>query len=62
MDGAVDFTFQMELAKLSEESNFQMKNRYRHDKFTMQYADKKRMPIDETSVRDMLRNQHIFRW
>jgi len=27
----------------------------------MDYADKKRMPIDERSVRDMLRNQHHFR-
>lgn len=27
----------------------------------MDFAEKKRMPIDERSVRDMLRNQHIFR-
>jgi len=27
----------------------------------MQYADKKRMKVDERSVRDMLRNQHIVR-
>jgi len=38
-----------------------MKNRYRHQRMTMDYADKKRMPIDERSVRDMLRNQHHFR-
>ena len=29
---------------------------------TLQYADKSRQPIDERSVRDMLRNQHIFRY
>ena len=28
----------------------------------MNYADKKRMPIEETSVRELLRNQHIFRY
>ena len=28
----------------------------------MDYADKKRMPTDERTVRDMLRNQHTVRW
>ena len=28
----------------------------------MNYADKKRMPIEEASVRELLRNQHIFRF
>lgn len=27
----------------------------------MDYAEKKRMPIDESKVKDLLRNQHIFR-
>lgn len=27
----------------------------------MKYADKKRQPVDERTVRDMLRNQHLFR-
>ena len=27
----------------------------------MQYAEAKRMPVDERKVKDMLRNQHIFR-
>jgi len=27
----------------------------------MQYADKKRMPISKDKVRDLLRNEHIFR-
>lgn len=62
MDTIVDSRFEEELARVSEDANFQMKNRYRHQRFTMDYADKKRMPVDENSVRDMLRNQHIFRW
>ena len=61
MDSVVDNSFEQELAAKSEEENFNMKNRYRHQKETMDWADKKRMPVDETSVRDMLRNQHIFR-
>jgi len=28
----------------------------------MKYAEKKRMPIDHTKVRDILRNQHIARY
>jgi len=28
----------------------------------MKYADKKRMPIEHTKVRDILRNQHIARY
>jgi len=27
----------------------------------MKWADKKKMPIDSRKVKDMLRNQHIFR-
>jgi hypothetical protein len=27
----------------------------------MDYADKKRMPVDERKVKDLLRNQHLFR-
>lgn len=38
-----------------------MKNWYRHQRSTLDWADKKRMPVDERKVRDMLRNQHIFR-
>lgn len=47
---------EIELAKLSEEENYKMKNWYKHDKDTLQWADKKRMKVDETKVRDMLRN------
>lgn len=49
------------LAKISEEENYSLKNRFKHDKEVMNYADKKRMPIDETKVRDLLRYQNIFR-
>lgn len=52
---------EQELAKLSEESNYALKNRYRHQRQTMDYADPRKMPIDETKVRDLLRNQHLFR-
>jgi len=49
------------LARLSEDENFALKNMYKHKKDTMQYAKKERMPIDESKVKDLLRNQHIFR-
>ena len=61
MDSVVDDSFEKELAEISEAENFAIKNRYKHQKETMDFAEKKRMPIDERSVRDMLRNQHIFR-
>lgn len=50
-----------QLAKISEEENFALKNRFKHDKDTMKYADKKRMPIEKNKVKDLLRNQHIFK-
>ena len=61
MDCVADDSELAELAKLSEKEQFDVKNRYRHQKRTMQYADKKRQPVDERTVRDMLRNQHLFR-
>jgi len=61
MDNATDDTFLKEIAAVSEAENFALKNRYIHQKNTMNFADKKRMPIDESSVREMLRNQHIIR-
>ena len=51
-----------ELAKLSETEHFKKKNYYRHQRETLDYAEKKRQPVDEKTVRDMLRNQHIVRW
>lgn len=62
MDEAVDNSALEELAKVSEKEHFDVKNRYRHQRETLDYAEKKRMPIDERTVRDMLRNQHIVRW
>lgn len=50
-----------ELAKISERENYAVKNRYRHVNKTMMHADPKRMPVDERKVKDLLRNQHIFR-
>ena len=49
------------LAKLSEVENTNMKNRYRHQRKTMQWADPKKMPVDESKVKDLLRHQHLFR-
>ena len=61
IDAACSNDFAAKLAKISEEENFALKNRYKHQKDTMQYADKKRMPISKDKVRDLLRNEHIFR-
>jgi hypothetical protein len=52
---------EIELAKVSDRENYAVKNRYRHNAKTMNFADPKRMPIDERKVKDLLRNQHIFR-
>lgn len=35
------------LAKISEEENFNKKNRYRLQRTKLDYADRKRMPVDE---------------
>lgn len=50
-----------DLAKLSEQENYAVKNRYRHQNKTMNFAEAKKMPIDEKKVKDLLRHQHIFR-
>jgi hypothetical protein len=49
------------LAKISEDEKFALKNRFKHNKDTMKYAQKSRMPLDEMKVKDMLRNQHMVR-
>lgn len=54
-------TIEEKLAKLSEEENFNSKNRYRLQRTKLDYADKKRMPIDESKLKDVLRNQSTFR-
>lgn len=53
--------YEIMLAKLSEKANYEVKNRYLHQKRTMDYADKRRMPVDEQKVKDLLRHQHEFR-
>lgn len=60
-DDMISGKVEKRLAKLSEEENYQVKNRYRHQRKVMDFADKKRMPIEASKVRDLLRNQHIFR-
>jgi hypothetical protein len=54
-------TIEQKLAKLSEEENFNAKNRYRLQRTKLDYADKKRMPIDESKLKDVLRNQSTFK-
>jgi hypothetical protein len=59
-DACSDFQ-KTELAKIAEDSNFAAKNRYYLDNKIMFYADKKKMPIDQSKVKDILRNQNIMR-
>jgi hypothetical protein len=54
-------TIEQKLAKLSEEENFNAKNRYRLQRTKLDYAEKKRMPIDESKLKDVLRNQSTFK-
>ena len=61
LDSMLDDSNLKKLAELSETENHALKNRYRHQRRTMDFADSKKMPIDERKVKDMLRNQHIFR-
>jgi hypothetical protein len=49
------------LAKLSEEENYNAKNRYRLQKTKLDFAEKKRQPIDESKLKDVLRNQPAFK-
>lgn len=56
-DQLLSQTLEKKLAQISEEENYNIKNRYRHQNTTMDYADKKRMPIDDWKVKDILRNQ-----
>lgn len=56
IDSACSEDVKNKLAKISEDENFAMKNTYKHQKETMKYADKKKMPVDSSKVRDLLRN------
>jgi len=49
------------LAKISEEENFLSKNRYRLQRTKLDHAQKSRMPIDESKIRDVLRNRSTFK-
>lgn len=46
VDNACSDDMKIKLAKMSEEENFVLKNRYKFDKDTMSYADKAKMPVD----------------
>jgi len=54
-------TIEQKLAKLSEEENYNSKNRYRLNRTKLDYADKKRMPIDESKLKDVLKNRPTFK-
>lgn len=49
------------MAKISEDERFALKSRYLHQRKKMDFAEKKRMPIHESKVVDLLRNSHIYR-
>ena len=51
-----------QLAKIAEDAHFESKNRYRLEKKKLQFADKKRMAVDEQKIKDILRNRADFRW
>lgn len=50
-----------DLAKLSEEENFASKNRWLLNKKKLDYADKKKMPVDKSKVVDLLRHKNVFK-
>lgn len=54
-------TFTEDLAKLSEEENFASKNRWLLNKKKLDYADKKKMPVDKGKVVDLLRHKNVFK-
>ena len=50
-----------ELAKQVEKENFEQKNRFRLDKRRLDYADKKRLAVDEKKMVDVLKHHDEFR-
>jgi len=56
IDDSCSDELKKQLAKISEEENFALKNRFKHEKDTMKYADKSKMPIEKNKVKDLLRN------
>lgn len=61
IDEACSDDLKERLAKISEEENFAIKNTFKHNKDTMNWADKKKMPIEKSKVKDLLRYQNVFR-
>lgn len=61
IDEACSDELRSELARISEEENYSLKNRFKHEKDTMKYAEASRMPIEQTKVKDLLRYQNLFR-
>lgn len=53
--------FELDLAKLSEDENFNSKNRYRLENTYLNYRDKSRTAVDEDKVVDILRKQGSLR-
>lgn len=49
------------LAQISEDENFNKKNRFLLQKQKLNFIEKKRTPIDASKVKDLLRNQGEFR-
>lgn len=61
MTALITKDFEKELAKVSEDANFEAKNRYRLDKTKLGYADKRRMPVDTKKIQEILRNRTDIR-
>lgn len=61
LDNACSDEAKVKLAKMSEEENFALKNRYKFEKDTMAYADKSKMPVDSGKVKDVLRNSNTIK-
>jgi excinuclease UvrABC nuclease subunit len=54
-------TLEKEMSKVSEEANFEKLNYYRHHNRTLRHVDKKRQPVSQEKVTEMLRHQDIIR-
>lgn len=52
---------EIELSKTSEESNYLNKNRYRLQKKYLDWADKRRMPIDASKAKEVLQNKGLYK-
>lgn len=61
MTDQISKDLETKLAKISEEANYDEKNRYRLEKTKLTYADKKRMPVDQEKIKEILRNRMDIR-